>query len=167
MNKKRLFTIFVSLLLISSCILLFKLYNENHSLKNYQGTKIHDNILNISGTLYDAKKDLSDSNISKLHRYYWQFNEFSKLDLPHLIIAYSTDIRNEYAELLRLNESNSSQKEINEVKNRLEMKLSKFHSALSLIMKECLSNDNMKFYSLNSEGNTTMNHALKILTEEK
>ena len=60
MNKKKSFIILVVLLLVSSNILLLvKLSNENRSLKNKQGIIIHNNILNILGTVCDARKDLS------------------------------------------------------------------------------------------------------------
>ena len=169
MSKRKRFIILVALLLVSSNIfILVKLYNDNHSLRDQQGIIIHNNILNISGTVSDARKDLPCKNSSKQYRYYWQFNEFTKLDLPFSIMAYSTNIRNEYNELIKLSEGNSSQEEINKKNNDLELHLSKFQTALALIMKECSGTDYIKFYSLYSEGNTntTMKSVMKILTED-
>lgn len=172
MSKKKIGIILVVLLLVLSNILLLvnrvKLSNENDSLKDMQGTIIQDNIVNISGTVYDARNDLYSSNISKLHRYYWQFNEFTKLHVPLSISLYSINIRNDYGELIKLSESNSSQEEINKINNDLEFRLSRFQTALSLIMKKCLATNHVKFYSLNSEDRTNliMKNVLNILTED-
>jgi len=171
MNKKRIFIILIALLIISSYVFLFvsksKISDENYSIKNKQGTAIQDNVLNVLGTVNDARKDLSGSNISKLHRYYWQFNEFTKLDdLPQSLALYSINIRNDYGELIKLSENNSSQDEVKKISTNLGLELSKYQAALSLINKECSGNDYMKYYSLCSEGNTnaTMKNAIKILT---
>ena len=173
MNKKRCFIILIALLIISSYGFLFisrsKISNENYSIKNKHGIAIQDNVLNVLCTVNDARKDLSGSNISKLYRYYWQFNEFTKLDdLPQSLALYSINIRNDYGELIKLSENNSSQEEIKKINANLELELSKYQTALSLIMKECSANDYIKFYSLCSEGNTnaTMKSVIKILTED-
>jgi len=173
MNKKRISIILIALLIISSYGFLFisrsKISNENYSIKNTQGIAIQDNVLNVLYTVIDARKDLSGTNISKLHRYYWQFNEFTKLqDLPLSIALYSINIRNDYGELIKLSEKNSSQDEIKKINANLELELSKYQAALSLINKECSGNDYMKYYSLCSEGNTnaTMKSVIKILTED-
>ena len=80
MSKRKRFIILVVLILVSSNILLLvKLFSENHSLKDRQGMRIHNNILNISGTVFDTMNDLSSSNISKQYRYYWQFNEMNSI----------------------------------------------------------------------------------------
>lgn len=169
MNKiKSAIRITVLLIIAILLVNIARLYNENYSLKNIQGAIISGNLSHISGTIYDANKDLADNTISNLNRYYWQFNEFTRLELPRSIVYYSMNIRNDYGELIRLNESNAPQQEINRCKKDLELHLSRLKTAISIIMKECSGNDNsnMKFYLLNSTDNEIMKKVLEILSAE-
>jgi len=169
-KRKNVILLVVFLVLMSSFILLLvsreNLSNENYMLKNRQGGIISANVTDVLGTISDAKKDLADNNISKLHRYFWQFNEYNRLELPPSITYYSINIRTDYDELIKLNHIDLSKQEKNKIESNLELHLSRLGTALALIMKECLGTDNMKFYMLNSEGNETMRNVLKILTEE-
>lgn len=170
MNKKKGFILIVCLFLTSVLTLLLinqiKMSNENSSLKNGQGEIIQANVRYVSLAIYDSKKDLSGNSISNLNRDYWKFNEFTMFDMPQIgISAYLVNIRNDFSELIRLNETNSSQQEINKIKTILEKKLSRLESSLSNIKKDC-GTDNNKYFLLNSEGNITMQNVSKILLEE-
>lgn len=170
MNKKKGFILVICLLLISVLTLLLineiKISNENNSLKNEKGAIIQANVRYISLAIYDSKKDLSDNSISNMNRDYWKFNEFTMFDMPQIgISAYLVNIRNDFSELIRLNETNSSQQEINEMKTILEKKLSRLETSLAIIKNDC-GTDNNKYFLLNSKGNITMQNGLKILLEE-
>lgn len=169
MNKKKGFILVFCLLLTSVLALLLinkiKMSNENSSLKNGKGAIIQANVLYISLAVYDSKKDLSDNSMANMNRDYWKFNEFTMFDMPHVgITAYLINIRNDFSELIRLNQTNSSEQEINERKTILEKELSRLATSLSIIKKDC-GTDNNKYFLLNSEGNITMQNVLKVLIE--
>jgi hypothetical protein len=166
MNKKKGFILVISLLLTFLLINQIKMFNENSFLKNRQGAIIQANVRYISLAVYDSKKDLSDNSISNMNRDHWKFNEFIMFDMPQIgISAYLVNIRNDFSELIRLNETNSSQQEINEMKTILEKKLSRLEASLAIIKKDC-GTDNNKYFLLNSQGNITMQNVLKIMLEE-
>ncbi|MGH4140616.1 hypothetical protein [Clostridium sp.] len=169
MNKKKGFILVICLLVTSVLTFLLineiKISNENSSLKNGKGAIIQANVRYISLAVYDSKKDLSSNSISDMNRDYWKFNEFTMFDMPQgVITSYLLNIRNDFSELIRLNETNSSQQEINQRKTILEKELSRLGTSLSIIKEDC-ETDNNKYFLLNSEGNITMQNVLKILLE--
>jgi len=167
MNKKKGFILVICLLLTFLLINQIKMFNQNSSLKNGQGAIIQANVRYISLAIYDSKKDLSDNSFSNMNRDRWKFNEFTMFDMPPMgISAYLLNIRNDFSEIIRLNETNSSQQEINELKTILEKKLSRLETSLAIIKKDC-GTDNNKYFLLNLEGNITMQNVLKILLEEE
>jgi hypothetical protein len=168
MSKAKKAIIFIVLLTASTVIFLLidraKIVNENKSLKIERGERIQGNLFHALDVVQYAKKDLSNNNSSMLNRYCWQFNELTMSDLPNNITFSALSIRNHYNEIIRLSESNLSQAEINSIKDRLGLELSKLEQVIVLINKDC-GIDNMKFYLLNSIGNETMKKTTNILLE--
>lgn len=170
MSKRKNIVIVVIILLISSLAFQLsyraKISKENYMFKNQQGEIVERNLNYVWGVVSSARKDLTDNGNPNLNRYLWQFSDFMMLAMPYSINNYTSVLKGDYSELIRLYGNKGSQQEIDEVKNNLKLHLSRLEEALNVIMKESIGTDNMRFYSLNSDGNETMQKALKILTQE-
>jgi hypothetical protein len=140
-----------------------RLTNENKSLKVSQGEVIEANVLYIFSTVKDAQKSLEDNNDEKIIRDYWKFNEEARLTLPKRGLQdYLINLKNDYSELLNLIANSGTQQQRNEVKTRLNQKLSKLETSFKSIIKNC-GNDPMNYYLLDSDDNSTMENILAIL----
>ncbi len=168
MIRKKNNILLISLLLTLPFILILvrvvKQSNDNNLLKDAHGSIIQSSLLHVLDVISDAKRDLNDSDFSNLTRYSWQFNEFSMLaEPPKGFWLYYVSLRNDYQELIRLEESNSSSQEIDKIKEVMELKLTRLEQVILLIRKDC-GDDNIKYYSLVTEDNKTMKKAIEILS---